>query len=51
MYIDAVNAVSDSAAEDKYMSIDKMYVSYFDNLDIGEKNADWRVIVSELERS
>ena len=51
MYIQAIDSVSDNGGSDKYTSVEKMYVSYFDDLSIGEKEADWRLIVNELEQS
>ncbi|MCH5184686.1 MAG: hypothetical protein J1F64_01045 [Oscillospiraceae bacterium] len=51
MYISAIDSVSDNGSENKYTVVEKMYVSYFDDLSIGEKTADWRLITSELERS
>lgn len=50
-YISAVDSVSEKNETDKYTLVEKMYVSYFDDLSIGEKRADWRLITSELERS
>jgi len=48
MYIDAINKASDTNSN-SFVYINRMYVSYFDDLTIGEKSADWRLIFGEME--